>query len=143
MRIIMYASIGVGVVIGLIYAGIYISTQIGIDTAERRGTAEEVENVEADGDRRLAVREEFRQLCATVASQQEEIENDEEALEDPAIDEETKSRIRLGIVGKRNTMEQNAEEYNSKAADEWSRGQFRAADLPEEIDTEEDVECGN
>lgn len=132
----------IGVCFALIYFLIYGVTQIQMDTAERRGQAGERERVIADPDRRVALREEFYDLCSTIESQNQQIEN-QEALINATADEDEKQKLRAGLVGIQNTRAENIEEYNSKAANDETRGFLRSTELPAQIDEdEEEVQCG-
>lgn len=142
MGTVAKVCVGIGLAIAAVYAAVYVGTQISMDTAERRGQAAQEERVKADGDYRLAARDEFYKLCSTVEAQQQEIELLE--ADAKAATGERKELLESGVTAKRNTMVENAEEYNAKAANEASRGQFRDAELPRELDPlEEEVSCGS
>jgi hypothetical protein len=141
-KYLLWAFFAVGVLFASAYFLTYAVTQFQMDTAERRGQAGESERVVADPDRRVALREEFYDLCSTIESQNRQIEN-QQALIDATTDEEEKAKLRAGLTGIQNTRNENIEEYNSKAANDETRGFLRSTELPAEIDPEEEeIECG-
>lgn len=142
MSLIAKISIGIGFFIAGIFAVIYINAAILNSTAEVRGATEENEEIVADGTFRNNTEQEFYMLCNTVKTQQQQIEADQQAIDNPDTPEETKKLIADGIIAKRNTMISTANKYNAKAADVENKGQFRNAELPSQIDPNQEVSCG-
>jgi hypothetical protein len=120
---------------------IFLPGIISIATAPFRGEVEKHELVEADGSYRIAAYDQFYQLCSSIQSQNDTIKNLEDEM-DSATDEQRKQQLQSGITANKNTKAQLANEYNAKAASEYTRGQFKDSDLPYQISpTEERVTC--
>ncbi len=55
-----------------------------------------------------------------------------------------KQQLVIAITAQRNVKAELVNEYNSKAASEYTKGQFKDSDLPYQIDSEtENVQCGS
>ncbi len=133
-----------GVVIGVILlmlAIMFVSGTLSILTAPFRGEVEKNELVEADGSYRIAAYDQFYQLCSSVQSKNDQIKilKDEMAI---STDEDRKKQLQSGITANQNTKAELVNEYNSKAASEYTKGQMKDSDLPEQLNqNEERVVC--
>lgn len=138
MSVSKIVAIGIVVVAGLIF----IPGIIMYATADFRGTVERNERIQGDGDYRIAKYNQFYSLCSSIASQQETIENQEEALQ-MTDDEEQKQVYESGILAAKNSQAESIEEYNSLSTDSNDNAsQFRDSGLPYQITNAEVVTCG-
>ncbi len=134
--------VGVVVAVIVLLVGLfYLSGAISIFTAPFRGEVDKNEKVEADGDYRIAAYDEFYKLCSSVQSKNDQI-NILQLEMNTTTDETRKAQLQSAITAQQNTKAELVNEYNSKAAGEYTKGQFRDSDLPYEIDVnDEEVEC--
>lgn len=121
-----------GFVILGIYGMIYLTTQISMDTADRRGEAEKMEQVEAEGEYRVAQHDYFYNLCSDIKAKQQNIK-----------ELETLGGYDQEVVANRMKLNEMVSEYNTAASNNYTKGQFRADELPYQIDPDTEVEeCG-
>lgn len=131
------------IIIGTILALIIVPGVIMYATADFRGTVERQERIQGDGDYRIAKYNEFYSLCSSIQSQQETIENQEEALA-MTDDEDQKQVYESGILAAKNSQAENIAKYNSLATDSNDNAsQFRDSGLPYQIEDGENVQCGS
>jgi hypothetical protein len=99
-------------------------------TADFRGETGKRENVEADGAYRVAQHDYFYNLCSSAKTKQDNIEILKGTGNKDAV---TANRLELNkLVNK----------YNADASNTYTKGQFRADNLPYQLDAEEEIECG-
>lgn len=141
MKVAAAVCLGVGLLFGMVYFLIYATTQVSMDTAERRGEAAEKERAQADPSYRLANKDEFQEKCADIQSANEKIENYEDQIKltkDPV----QKQQLMDGKFATEQQKEDLVADYNGLAENE-NRGAFRANDLPAHIESDDmEVECG-
>jgi hypothetical protein len=110
-------------------------------TADFRGTNEQIEKTRADGDYRIAAYDHFYDLCASVQTAENEIKNSEDEL-DETKDATRRSQIRANITAQKNSRAEKINDYNADARKEGTQGQFRASDLPYQLNVnEEETQC--
>ena len=125
----------------LVVLYVYVPGVVSIVTAPFRGEVDKNEKVEADGDYRIAAYDEFYRLCSSIQSKNDQIEVLEAEM-GASTDEARKAQLQSGITANRNTKAELVNEYNAKAAGDYTRGQFRDSDLPYSIDpNSEEVVC--
>ncbi len=119
----------------LVYGSIYFSTQVSMDTADRRGEADKMEQVEADGSYRIAKYDRFHNLCQDIQAKNEQIKLAEDSL--------SGTRETEVVLAHESTKAEMVGDYNSMAAQDYTAGQFRDSDLPYRIDVNDrSIECG-
>jgi hypothetical protein len=137
---------GLLVVFGVIVvflAIMFVSGLLSIATAPFRGEVEKHELVEADGSYRIAAYDQFYQLCSSIQSKNDQIKILKSEM-DSSTDDARKAQLQSGITANQNTKAELVNEYNSKAASEYTRGQFKDSDLPFEISSsQERVVCNS
>lgn len=123
--------IALGVVIAFGYASIYGFGTMQKDTAGFRGGVEKKERVEADGGYRVAQHDYFYNLCSDIQTKQDNIETLKGTGNKDAV---TGNRLELNKLVNR---------YNADAANNYTKGQFKADELPYHIDSNKEVNsCG-
>lgn len=141
MQIASRIVVGVAAFVAVILAITYIAGGISMLTAPFRGEVDKRERVEADGAYRIAAYDEFQKLCGTIQSKNEQIEILRQEM-DTTTDPDRQAQLQSGITAHQNTRSELINEYNTKAASDYTRGQFRDSDLPYRIDpTAEEVAC--
>ena len=124
-------AVGVIVLVGIIFGLIFIPGAISIATAPFRGEVAKNEQVEASGEYRVAQHDYFYNLCGDIQAKQQNIALLEEAGEDDAV------------VANEMQLNELVSEYNSKASNSYTAGQFKADELPYQIDADQEVtSCG-
>lgn len=109
-------------------------------TADFRGETGQIEQTKANSDYRIAQYDHFYDLCASVRSIESKINNMEEEVEESEGQRET--TLKTSITASKNKRDELIESYNADARKEDTRGNFRASDLPYEIDkNEEETVC--
>lgn len=125
----------IALVIALGFGLFWFSTETSMRTADRRGEVEKMEQVEANGARRIADYEWFHNTCQDIVAQNQNIELAEQTLKG---DKKTETLYALNA-----THNDTVADYNSRASQDYTSGQFKDSDLPYEIDPEDrDVDCG-
>jgi hypothetical protein len=125
--------LGIGLVFAALYGLTYAWTQFTMDTAERRGEASKQEQVEANGAYRVAQHDWFYNMCGDIKAKQQNVE----LMEDSGY---TKQEI----AANKAQLNEMVNDYNSKAANNYTAGQFKADELPYQIDAEKEVtSCGS
>lgn len=102
-------------------------------TADFRGETGQIEQTEANSDYRIAAYDHFYDLCASVQSLESKIDNMTNEL---ALTKESQREIVLNtsITASKNKRAELITSYNADARKEATQGQFRASDLPYNID---------
>lgn len=112
-------------------------------TADFRGETAALEQIKADPNSRISAYEHFFNLCASVQGHEDTIR----ALQAELDGEPSESRaeqIRGAITANQAARDGKIRDYNSDAAQDFTVGQFRDADLPERLDVDKEVtECVN
>lgn len=107
-------------------------------TAPLRGETEVREQTVADGTYRIAAYERFYDLCASIQAKETAITNLRAELETgPPPDRVT--QVNASITANQNQRNASIQRYNAEARMEGTLGQFRASDLPFELDPNEEV----
>lgn len=110
------------------------------ETADFRGQTAQQEQVFADPDYRIASYDSFYDKCATVMSREAQIENlEEELASGPSPDRER--IIRTTLTALNNARDEAIQEYNADARKTDTRANFRASDLPHQLDPNEETSC--
>lgn len=130
-RSLAVVSVCIGVLIAAIYGTTYFWAQYSKDTADVRGKTEKREQVESQGEYRVAKHDYFYHLCSDIKSKQQNIkllrENGEK---DAALANEIQ-------------LNEMVNEYNTAASNNYTEGQFKSDELPYQINAEKEVEsCG-
>ena len=103
-------------------------------TADYRGETEKREQVEAQGEYRIAKYDKFHNLCNDIQAKNEDIQLAEETLSG-----KQKEKVVYAHSQTKNSM---IAEYNSMANQDYTAGDFRSSELPYQIDEDDmEVEC--
>lgn len=106
-------------------------------TADFRGETAQTEQVYADPNFRISAYERFYDLCASIQSKEDNLENlNDELAASPTADRE--AQLRATITAVKNARNESIRKYNADARKEDTRGAFLASDLPYQIDPEEE-----
>ena len=134
----MYIGIGVAVLFG----AVYFWTSFLQTTAEVRGETAQKERVVADGDYRIANYDWFYEQCSAIEAKNQKIQLLEEQIAS-TDDESQKAGYESGLLAEKTTRAELITDYNAKAASGGTRGQYRDAGLPKQIDpNDEEIQCG-
>lgn len=109
-------------------------------TADFRGETGQTEQVLADADFRIQAYDHFYELCSAIQADEGRIENMESELEQDITDKR-RSELQTAVTAVRNARGEKIATYNADARREHTVGQFRANDLPFEIDPDEETTC--
>lgn len=135
-------TVGGTVVLGIVGILALILTVSGImwATADLRGATDANEQIKADGDFRIAAYDEFYSLCSAAQTHQQALENAEERVKG-TNDADQLENNQTDVFALQNQLNSTVNEYNAKAASDYTVGQFRDSDLPYQINAEEDIVC--
>lgn len=140
-RIIIAITALVGAAIVFIVA-VYGFGFLQRSTADFRGETDQIEDTEANSDYRIASYDHFYDTCAGVQSLEGKISNMEDELEGTDVGEQRKTTLNTSLTAAKNKRSELINSYNADARKEATKGQFRASDLPYEIDEgEESTVC--
>lgn len=110
-------------------------------TADFRGETAALEQIKANPNSRISAYEHFFDLCASIQGHEDTIR----ALQTELDGEPSESRaeqIRGAITANQAARDGKIRDYNSDAAQDFTVGQFRDADLPERLNVDKEVtEC--
>lgn len=136
MRFIGYAVLGI-VGLAVIVAGSWAYRYY---TAEIRGIIGQEERVQSPL-HRMGAYERFYAMCASVRGHEATLAA-QRALLNGATDDSEIRRVRANIAGIEAHRARIIEDYNSRARMEHTQGQFRASDLPYQLNREvENTQC--
>lgn len=111
-------------------------------TADFRGETEAIENVQADGDFRIAAYQQFFDLCAEVQSVEDRIGQMENTLANAEPGSTRADEAQTNLDALRATRSQLVRDYNSLASRDFTEGQFRDRDLPYQLNiNSEETQC--
>lgn len=140
-KIIMYGSIAFAAFIAISILTIYANNTILNTTAESRGQTQERERVVADGDYRIANYDYFYRTCNDIQAKNEKIASIQAQIEATG-DEATKAGLEQGLFAEQNSKIELIGDYNAKASQQNTAGQYRAAGLPSHISNDDmEVTC--
>lgn len=109
-------------------------------TADFRGDVAAHEKIHADGDYRIAAYEHFYDLCAAIQGKEATIA--QLTVELDTAPERRTQEIRSTLSAIKASRAQQVNQYNVDARKEDTEGQFKASDLPYEIDVKgTETEC--
>lgn len=130
-------AIVIAVVFGLSLLGVWLNAQFSILTAETRGETGVREKTVADPNYRIEAYEEFYDRCAEIQTYEEQIENME--AQKGLLPKDQYAANVLALENQRSTA---IEQYNADSRKAGTLAQFKASDLPYEIDpSQEDTTC--
>lgn len=102
-------------------------------TADFRGETAALEDILADPDRRISAYEHFFDLCASIQGHEDTIRALETELAgDPS--DKRREQIQGAITVNQAARDGKIREYNSDASQSYTVGQFRDANLPDQLD---------
>lgn len=111
------------------------------ETADFRGETGQIEQTKANSSYRIASYDQFYDACASVRSTESKIANMKEELEDTK-EGQRETVLKTSITASKNKRAELIESYNADARKEATQGQFRASDLPYQLDeNEEETIC--
>lgn len=110
-------------------------------TADFRGETGQIEQTKANSSYRIASYDNFYDSCASVQSLESKIINMKEELEETE-GKQRETVLNTSITASKNKRAELIASYNADARKEATQGQFRASDLPYELDeNEEETTC--
>lgn len=131
------------IAVALFLAAVYGGGLMQRMTADFRGETGQIEQTQADADYRISAYDQFYDKCAGIQTLESKITNLSDELEETE-DEQRKSVLNTSITASKNKRAELINDYNADARKEATRGQFKASDLPYEVDiNEEETTCGN
>lgn len=112
------------------------------ETAGFTGKTAQIRQTKGSGSFRIASYDHFFDLCASVQDQEVTIVSQQSELSDPATTSDRKAQIRANLSALRANRGELINHYNADARKTATSGQFRASDLPFQIDpTQEHTSC--
>lgn len=128
----LVAIVAVVLLIALV-AGIWVFR---VATADVKGRGDQILKTEGNADYRIAAYDRFYDLCASIQALEDQIAV---MSADTTLPAEQRATNILALTNQRNSL---IRQYNADARKADTRGNFRASDLPYEIDqTQEHTSC--
>lgn len=121
---------GIALIIGLFFATGWFS----IATSDFRGEVDKHNKVEANGDYRIAAYDHFYDTCAAVRSKETTISY--LRVEATTATGSRKTQIEGAITANQIARNELINQYNVDARKSYTSGQFKASDLPYQLDQE-------
>lgn len=107
-----------------------------------KGKIEQRNLTEGSGAYRIAAYDQFYDDCMSIVAKEQIIANYQSELEGPPKpDDQRAVQLRAAITAETNARLELIAEYNANARKEDTRGNFRASDLPYEIDPNGETSC--
>lgn len=106
-------------------------------TADRSGRTQVKQQTNGNGQYRIAAYNHFYDLCASVQTDEASITNLQDELK-TTTDPTRKAVLPASITGLKNKRADDINTYNADARKSYTLGQFRASDLPFQLDPTED-----
>jgi len=135
------------VIAGLVVAVLVVSMVIWFaanifsqETAPFRGETSKRNQVEANGQYRIAAYDHFKDLCATVQTDKQTITNTQGQL-DLSTDPAQKQALSLFLLAQNNKLAEDVNQYNADASKSYTLGQFRDSSLPYKLYIEGETQC--
>jgi len=133
MKKYILPTVGVATLIGaLMLIAVYGFGQFQRITADFRGETSQIEKTQANANYRIAAYDHFYDRCAGVQSLESKIKNMKTELE-AADSDQRKTVLNTSITASKNKRAELINSYNADARKEGTRGQFKASDLPYEL----------
>jgi hypothetical protein len=112
-------------------------------TADFRGKTQQIEQTKANGSYRIASYEKFFDECAAVQDDEASITSLKEELSgNPKPSDSRIGQINASLTALRASRVEKINHYNADARKTATEGQFRASDLPYQLDkTNEETSC--
>lgn len=142
MRNVIFVVFSVIVAAALIFiVSVYGFGFLQRETADFRGETGQIEDTKANSYYRIASHDHFYDSCASVQSIEGKIVNMQEELAE--TDEgQRETVLKTSITAAKNKRAELISSYNADARKEATQGQFRASDLPYELnENEEETIC--
>lgn len=134
----LVALIIFAIIIGAVFYGVHMFQR---STADFRGETSQIEKTKANADYRIAQYDHFYDLCASVRTLESKIGNMQDELSETE-GEQRETVLSTSITASKNKRAELIESYNADARKEATSGQFKASDLPYELDiNEEETIC--
>jgi hypothetical protein len=131
-KIAVRVVLAIGLLFGALYGLTYAWTQFTMDTAERRGEASKQEQVEASGSYRVAQHDWFYNMCGDIKAKQQNVQ----LMKDSGYGKQE-------VAANQAQLNEMVNDYNTKAANNYTSGQFKADELPYQVDANKEIEsCG-
>lgn len=102
-------------------------------TAEFRGKTGQIEQTKANSNYRIASYDDFYDTCASVQSLESKIKNMQEELHETEESQRI-TVLKTSITASKNKRAEMIAKYNADARKEATKAQFKASDLPYELD---------
>lgn len=102
-------------------------------TADFRGETKALEQIKANPNSRISAYEHFFNLCASIQGHEDAIRALQAEL-DGNPQEDRREQIQGAITANQTQRDRKIRQYNSDASKDFTTGQFRDADLPNELD---------
>lgn len=109
-------------------------------TADFRGQTGAIERIQADPDFRIAAYEHFFDLCSAVQADEGRFDSLQQEL-DTRPSDERREQIQATLTAVRASRLEKIRRYNTDASQDFTAGQFRAAELPYQLNPEGDTTC--
>lgn len=135
-QILIVVSILVGIAVAFLIA-VYGFGFLQRETADFRGETGQIEKTKANSAYRIAAYDTFYDRCASIQTLESKIGNMEDEL-DGAESVQRETVLNTSITATKNKRAGIINAYNADARKEDTRGQFRASDLPYEINIDEE-----
>lgn len=140
-RTALYITGAIAAVVFLVIGGIFLVGSIQRSTADFRGETAALEDILADPNSRISAYDHFFTLCSSVQSHETTIKALEEELAG-GVSEDRQEQIQGAITANKSQRDAKIHQYNNDARRDYTVGQFRDADLPNELDIDaEETSC--
>lgn len=139
----MTVTIGVIVVVsGLIVGAVFYFGSLQRSTAEFRGETDQIEQIQADGDYRIANYDHFFDLCGAVQAQEGKIETFTKQLDEGNLSGSQTGITQANLTAATNKRIELITQYNADASKADTKANFLASNLPDKLDKDaEETTC--
>lgn len=138
LALIAVFVIGLFLVIGMGIAAVYGHGWFVDHTADRSGRTQVKQQINGNGGYRIAAYDHFYDLCADVQTDESNISNTQSELK-VTTDQGRKLQLLTNLGAQRNKRAGDINQYNADARKSATLGQFKASDLPYQLNLNEET----
>lgn len=136
-NVVLIAVTSLLAVVTMYLVAVYGFGSLQRETADFRGETGQIEQTKANSDYRIASYDNFYDACASIQSLESKINN----MTDELLETKEGQReivLNASITASKNKRAELIASYNADARKEATQGQFRASDLPYQINEDEE-----
>jgi predicted Zn-dependent peptidase len=139
LRGLLIAAISIAVLLAFATMWLFGWGFFSRETADFRGQTDQVEQISADADYRIATYEQFFDLCAAVQTKEAELAAAQAELALEGLSDYRRQQLNANVTAITAARAELINQYNADAAKADTAANFRSSDLPYSLDIESET----